>query len=45
MEALVWLVPLAIGLGATFVALFLRAVAQGQYDDLEAASRSVLDED
>jgi cbb3-type cytochrome oxidase maturation protein len=45
MQALVWLVPLAIGLGATFVFLFLRAVREGQYDDLDAAARSVLDED
>ncbi len=45
MDALVWLVPLAIALGGLFVFLFLRAVREGQYDDLEAGARSVLDED
>jgi cbb3-type cytochrome oxidase maturation protein len=45
MDALVWLIPLAISLGALFVWLFLGAVKQGQYDDLDAAARSVLDDD
>lgn len=45
MEALVWLVPLAIALGAVFVFLFLTAVKRGQFDDLDAAARSVLDDD
>jgi cbb3-type cytochrome oxidase maturation protein len=45
MEALVWLVPLAIALGSVFVGLFLIAVKRGQFDDLEAGARSVLDDD
>lgn len=45
MDALVWLIPLAIALGGVFVSLFLGAVRQGQFDDLEAGARSVLDED
>jgi len=45
MDALVWLVPLAIALGSVFVVLFLGAVREGQYDDMDAAARSVLDDD
>ena len=35
MNALIWLVPVAIALGAVFVVLFLLAVKNGQFDDLD----------
>ncbi|MCB9664206.1 MAG: cbb3-type cytochrome oxidase assembly protein CcoS [Alphaproteobacteria bacterium] len=42
MNALLFLVPLAIGLGATFAALFLWAVRAGQFDDLDDPPERVL---
>ena len=45
MDALVWLVPLAIALGAVFVFLFLTAVKRGQFDDLDDPPRRMLDDD
>lgn len=45
MDALVWLIPTAIALGAVFVGLFLVAVGQGQYDDIDEEGRRVLEED
>lgn len=35
MQAILFLVPLALALGATFVLAFLWAVRTGQYDDLD----------
>jgi cbb3-type cytochrome oxidase maturation protein len=37
MDALFWLVPLAIVLGGCFAAAFLWAVRAGQFDDLDDA--------
>ncbi|MDP2307282.1 MAG: cbb3-type cytochrome oxidase assembly protein CcoS [Pseudomonadota bacterium] len=45
MDALIWLIPTAIALGAVFVGLFLVAVDQGQYDDMDEDARRVLEED
>ncbi|UCC24344.1 MAG: cbb3-type cytochrome oxidase assembly protein CcoS [Gemmatimonadales bacterium] len=45
MNALVWLIPVAIGLGAVFVFLFLSAVKSGQFDDLEDPPRRILHDD
>ena len=45
MEVLVFLVPLAIALGALGLAGFLWSLKDGQYDDLDgAAERILLDE-
>ena len=45
MNALVFLVPVALGLGAVFVALFVAAVRNGQFDDLDDPPRRMLEED
>lgn len=45
MDALFFLVPLAIGLGGVFAGAFLWAVRNGQYDDVEDAAERVLHED
>lgn len=42
MNALFFLVPLAIVLGAVFAGAFLWAVRSGQYDDLDDAPRRML---
>lgn len=42
MNAIVFLLPLAIGLGATFAALFLLAVRSGQFDDLDDPAERML---
>ncbi|MBL7664519.1 MAG: cbb3-type cytochrome oxidase assembly protein CcoS [Bacteriovoracaceae bacterium] len=45
MEILIILMPLALGMGALFVFLFLWAVKRGQYDDVETPKyRMLLDE-
>ena len=35
MSALIFLVPIALGLGATFAMLFVIAARNGQFDDLD----------
>jgi len=45
MNALVFLLPLAVGLGATFVWLFIRAARQGQFDDLDDPPERMLHDD
>ena len=45
MNALVWLVPVAIALGAVFVILFLSAVRSGQFDDLDDPPQRILQDD
>ncbi len=35
MDAVFFLLPLAVALGAVFAFLFLRAVRDGQFDDLD----------
>ena len=45
MNALIWLVPVAIGLGAVFVVLFLMAVRSGQFDDLDDPPQRILQDD
>jgi cbb3-type cytochrome oxidase maturation protein len=44
-NALVWLVPVAIALGAVFVILFLLAVRSGQFDDLDDPPHRILKDD
>jgi cbb3-type cytochrome oxidase maturation protein len=45
MNALVFLIPIALGLGALGLAAFLWSLKTGQYDDLEGASWRILDDD
>jgi cbb3-type cytochrome oxidase maturation protein len=46
MEVLVYLVPLAITLGALGLAAFLWSLRNGQYDDLDGAAwRAIADDD
>lgn len=46
MEVLVFLVPMALGLGGLGLAAFLWSLKSGQYDDLDgAAERVLLDDD
>ncbi len=44
MQALIILVPAALLLGGIFLALFIRAARQGQFDDLDDPPRRMLDE-
>jgi cbb3-type cytochrome oxidase maturation protein len=45
MDALVFLIPAAVGLAAVFLVLFLRAVKDGQFDDLDDPPRRILHDD
>ena len=45
MDALIFLIPVALGLGAVFVALFLTAVRRGQFDDLDDPPQRMLQDD
>jgi cbb3-type cytochrome oxidase maturation protein len=46
MEVLIYLVPVALGLGALGLFAFLWALKTGQYDDLEGAAwRALTDDD
>jgi cbb3-type cytochrome oxidase maturation protein len=46
MEVLVFLVPLAIMLGAIGLAAFLWSLRNGQYDDLDGAAwRAIMDDE
>lgn len=46
MTAIIWLIPIALGLGFLGLSAFLWSVRSGQYDDLEgAAQRILMDED
>ncbi|MFN3348963.1 cbb3-type cytochrome oxidase assembly protein CcoS [Pseudorhodoplanes sp.] len=45
MNVLVYLVPMALGLGLAGLAAFLWSLRSGQYDDLEGAALRVLDDD
>lgn len=45
MNALVFLIPIALGLGGLGLAAFLWSLRSGQYEDLEGASWRVLDDD
>jgi cbb3-type cytochrome oxidase maturation protein len=45
-EVLIYLVPIALGLGLLGLAAFLWALKTGQYDDLEGAAwRALMDDD
>lgn len=45
MTALLYLIPIALGLGALGVAAFLWSLAAGQYDDMDGAARRILLDD
>lgn len=45
MNVLVYLVPMALGLGLTGLLAFLWSLRSGQYEDLDGAALRVLDND
>ena len=45
MNVLVYLVPLALGLGLAGLAAFLWSLRSGQYDDMEGAALRILPDD
>jgi len=46
LEVLIYLVPIALGLGLAGLGAFLWSLKSGQYDDLEGAAwRAIMDED
>ena len=46
MNALIWLIPVALGLGLVGLGAFFWSLRSGQYDDLKgAAERILIDED
>jgi len=45
MNVLVYLVPVALGLGLAGLAAFLWSLRSGQYDDLEGAALRILPDD
>jgi cbb3-type cytochrome oxidase maturation protein len=45
MTALVYLIPVALGLGALGLAAFLWSLKSGQYDDLDGAAARILIDD
>ena len=42
MDAVIFLLPIAIGLGGIFAGLFLLAVRRGQFDDLDDPPKRIL---
>lgn len=45
MNALLYLIPIALLMGLTGLAAFLWAVRSGQFDDLDGAAHRILDDD
>jgi cbb3-type cytochrome oxidase maturation protein len=45
MNVLIFLVPLALGLGLTGLAAFLWTLRSGQYDDIDGAALRILPDD
>lgn len=45
MNALIFLIPIALGLGGIGLAAFLWSLRSGQYEDLDGASWRVLEDD
>ncbi len=45
MSILVWLIPLALALGALGLGAFLWALRSGQFDDLDGAAERILFDD
>jgi cbb3-type cytochrome oxidase maturation protein len=44
-DALIFLIPAAVGLALVFLILFLKAVKDGQFDDLDDPPRRILHDD
>ena len=45
MNVLVYLLPIALGLGLLGLGAFLWSLISGQYDDLDGAAARILDDD
>jgi cbb3-type cytochrome oxidase maturation protein len=45
MNVIIYLLPLALGLGLTGLVAFLWSLRTGQYDDMEGAAVRVLEDD
>ncbi|HEY4406816.1 MAG TPA: cbb3-type cytochrome oxidase assembly protein CcoS [Xanthobacteraceae bacterium] len=45
MNVLIYLVPVALGLGLTGLAAFLWSLRSGQYDDIDGAALRILTDD
>jgi cbb3-type cytochrome oxidase maturation protein len=45
MDVLMWLIPVALGLGGLGLAAFLWALKSGQFDDLDGAAHRILFDD
>lgn len=45
MNALIFLIPIALGLGSLGLAAFLWSLKSGQYEDLDGASWRILEDD
>ncbi|WP_342363990.1 cbb3-type cytochrome oxidase assembly protein CcoS [Terrarubrum flagellatum] len=45
MEVLIFVIPVALGLGLTGLCAFLWALRAGQYDDMEGAEHRMLADD
>ncbi len=45
MDVLVYLIPVALGLGAVGLGAFLWALRSGQFDDLDGAAERILYDD
>ena len=45
LNSLVFLVPIAVALAGVFLFLFLKAVKDGQFDDLDDPPRRILEDD
>ena len=45
MRAVIFLLPIAIGLGAIFAGLLIAAVRDGQFDDLDDPPERILHDD
>jgi cbb3-type cytochrome oxidase maturation protein len=45
MNALIFLIPIALGLGGLGLAAFLWSLKSGQYEDLDGASWRILEDD
>ncbi|MBX9456600.1 MAG: cbb3-type cytochrome oxidase assembly protein CcoS [Rhizobium sp.] len=45
MNVLIFLIPIALGLGGLGLAAFLWSLKSGQYDDLDGASWRILEDD
>ena len=45
MSQLVYIIPIALGLGALGLVAFIWSLRSGQYDDLDGAAERILDDD